>query len=175
MRQLVKNICYICLVLFLSVGLASLPKHAQAQLSVWGKAGTYCGQKLVPLNPTKLPSLGCFQLSSGHSAKGIFAGNKIDLSITEQGQEVVKANGVVVTNSGGSTVRLGGAGYLFCSVAASPTNPFPSSCATQIDVFSRNPDKSVLFIVSECVLPQYQVCASDQDNLDFLEKSYEKN
>jgi len=63
----------------------------------------------------------------------------------------------------------GVAGYLFSKEAEDRNSPHPS----HIEIYSRNPDKSILFMVVECLPPNSRLCVTTQKNWDF-EKSRQR-
>lgn len=141
-----------------------------SSLGAYGRLSTWCGSKPIPRDVTALPSIGCFELSPGRSAVGTISGHRIEVSVDEKGQEVFRADGTVVTELHDRLHRftnlpyvhtMGVDGYKFCSDASSP------SCPSDITVFSRNQDKTILFFVSKCLPPDYRVCVTTQQNWDY--------
>ena len=158
-------------------GLFPCHQAAAAQSSDAVPPGPYallCGDGPIPRDAPTIPWIGCFYLSAGHSAAGTFANQKVEVSVDATGNEAFKVNGTVVaTGHGGQptnvpTVRPSGSGYWFCPDAAS------DQCPSGINIHSRGADKSVFFVVTECLPPQDRrhVCVMKQKDWDF-EKSAE--
>jgi len=135
---------------------------------------TFCGKDPIPQNIAAIPWIGCFSLSAGHSATGTFSNQHVDVAVDASGQEIFTVNGTVVVDKNDFAqhiretnlpyVRLEGtAGYSICPDTATGSENCPSS----INIYSRNPDKSVIFMVSECVPPLYHACAMTQDGWDY--------
>jgi hypothetical protein len=153
---------------------AAASPHAQdSNLGNYGQPSTYCGHAPIPVNGTSIPQIGCFVLSSGRSAQGTLAGHLVNVSVDAKGQEVFAVDGTVVvetfepkkqpsrfTNLPFVHTR-GVAGYGICQVATD------DACPVNITVFDRRPDKTILFVVSECLAPGYRVCVSTQENWDY--------
>jgi hypothetical protein len=112
-------------------------------------------------------------LITGHSAKGNFSGHQIEVSVGPTGMEAFKADGMAVMSMFDRTKRPsvftnlnyvrpsgGSSGYAICLDG--------SGCPSDITVFSRNSDKTVLFLVSECVPPDYHRCETTQENWNFV-------
>jgi hypothetical protein len=146
--------------------------QADAHSSSSAPGGPYallCGDDPIPRDAPTIPWIGCFYLSAGHSATGTFANQKVEVSVDATGNEVFTVNGTVVTINRGSqptnvpSVRPTGAGYAFCTDATS------DNCPAGITVHSRNADKSVFFVVSECLPPRNRehVCVMKQKDWDF--------
>lgn len=139
-------------------------------LGIYGATSTYCGKGPVQQNVKTLPLIGCIQLSAGHGASGEFSGHAVKVIVDGAGHEAFTIDGTLIGEMGGRPslpfVRPagGGAGYAICQDASSP------SCPANITVFSRNPDRSVLFVVAECLPPTNHVCVTTQENWDY-EKS----
>jgi hypothetical protein len=149
-----------------------LSHQATAQSSSAAPAGRYallCGDDPIPRDAPTIPWIGCFSLSAGHSATGTLANQKVEVSVDATGNEVFTVNGTVVTINRGSqptnvsSVRPTGSGYAFCTDAAA------DNCPAGITVHSRNADKSVFFVVSECLPPRGRehVCVMKQKDWDF--------
>ncbi len=141
-------------------------------LGPYGSISTYCGKKGLPRNITNIPWIGCFYLSAGHTATGTLSNQHVEVTVDATGNELFTVNGTVVTNIGGPqrpesgtnvpVARVGGvAGYWICQDASR------ASCSADITIFGRYPDKSVLFMVSECLPPTHHICVLDQENWDF--------
>jgi len=154
--------------------------HASAQvtlpsrLGVYGKLSAYCGTEEIVRNIQTIPAIGCFSLSAGHGAVGTFASHRVEVSVDDAGNEVFKVDGALLVethdNASGTQlpyVGVGGvAGYRFCE---GPTDR-NTGCPASITIFSRNSDKTILFMVSQCFPPEYHLCVTTQQNWDF-EKS----
>jgi hypothetical protein len=154
--------------------------HAQdSKLGSYGQLSTYCGHAPIPADATLVPQIGCFTLSPGRSAQGTLAGHLVKVSVDVRGQEVFAVDGTVVVETYDRKRQpsrftnlafvhtQGVAGYGICEVA---TND--GWCPTHITVFGTRPDKSILFVVSECLAPGYRVCVTTQENWDYeLSKS----
>jgi hypothetical protein len=146
----------------------------ESHLGAYGKTSTYCGVKAVPRNQPTIPQVGCFYLSAGHRATGTLATHFIEISVDDAGTEIFKVDGQRITETHDTAtwtnlpyVTVGGvAGYSICE---RPTDR-NSGCPSSITIFSRDPDKAVLFLVSECLPPQYRLCVTTQANWDY-EKS----
>jgi hypothetical protein len=121
----------------------------------------------------KIPQIGCIYLSSGHKATGEFSGHNVEITVGADGIEKFRVDGMLVepkiganrTVSGTNlpSVHLwgGSTGFSFCS------DPAASSCPSSISVHSRNPDKTILFSVTQCLPPDYQRCVGNQANWDY--------
>ena len=170
----------VVVLLALSGAIAALPAnnaHAQnpplSALSPYGRLSTWCGRNPIPREVVTLPSIGCFVLSPAHSASGEIAGHRVEVGVDENGQDVFTADGTVVTaiydpqqhpprfSNLPYAHTMGGDGFAFC---LGSTN---LSCPSTIEVFSRNPDKTVLFIVSNCLPPDYRVCVNTQESWNY--------
>jgi hypothetical protein len=144
-----------------------------SHLGVYGMTSTYCGKGAVPQNVKTIPLIGCFRLSAGHEASGKFSGQMVKVVVDGAGHETFAVDGSLIGEMGGRPslpfVRPagGGAGYAICQDASS------RSCPSNITVFSRNADRSVLFMVMECLPPTNHVCATTQENWDY-EKSRQR-
>lgn len=141
-----------------------------SRLGPYGRISSFCGPGIIPRDEATFPFTGCFFLSSGHVATRILATHRITVSVDTAGHEVFAADGVTVMEDRGTAsgtnlafVGISGeAGYRFC---AGPTDR-NIRCPARVTVFSRSADKSILFMVSECLPPQYDVCVSTQNNWD---------
>jgi hypothetical protein len=153
--------------------------QSSSPLGPYASLKTFCGEAPIPQNIATIPWIGCLALSAGHSATGTFSNQHVEVAVDPGGQEIFTVNGTVVTEKTDpqthvrgtnlAYVRVGGlAGYSIC-----PDNAGPGNCPSSINIFSRNPDKSVLFMVSECFPPQYKACALTQSMWDY-EKSRQR-
>jgi len=165
----IKTVCSILLAMSL-VSLLSARAQDLQKLGPYGKRSSYCGSKAVPRDISTIPFIGCFYLSAGHSAQGTLSKHQIDLSVDTAGNEVFKVDGIVITDTQDTAsetnlayVGRGAAGYTFCE---GPTDR-NTMCPADITIFSRNADKSVLFLVSECLAPQYRICVTTPENWDY--------
>jgi hypothetical protein len=143
------------------------------ELGRYGQLSEYCGQAPISVNAPVLPQIGCFVLSSGHYVQGAIVGHQVNVSVDANGQEVFAVDGTIVTEMFDQTraphrftnlpfVHLGGiAGFTFCQRATDDW------CPTRIDVFNRRPDKSILFMVVQCVPPNYRTCVTTKENWNF--------
>lgn len=146
----------------------------ESHLGVYGKTSSYCGDKAVPRNEAIIPQVGCFYLSAGHRATGTLATHSVEISVDAAGTEMFKVDGQRITETHDTAswtnlpyVTVGGvAGYSICE---RPTDR-NSGCPASITIFSRDPDKAVLFVVVQCLPPIYHLCATTQANWDY-EKS----
>jgi len=153
---------------------AKAGEPAESPLGVYGKTSTYCGAEAIPRNPPTIPQVGCFYLSAGHGATGTLATHQVELSVDGAGKEMFKVDGTRITDAHDTAtwtnlayVSAGGAaGYSICE---GPTDR-NSGCPSRITIFSRDPDKAVLFIVSQCLAPEFRLCVTTQANWDY-EKS----
>jgi hypothetical protein len=146
------------------------PAKAQSppsRLSAYGSINTYCGRDPVLQNADIIPWIGCFLLSAGHSATGMFSSHHVDLAVDATGQEIFAVDGTSIADIVGpqrskSGTNLpfvhAGMGHSFCKDEAD------GPCPSQIIALSRNPDKSVLFMVLECLPPENHVCVTTQEN-----------
>jgi hypothetical protein len=112
-------------------------------------------------------------MSPGHSAAGTIAGHHVQVSVDESGTEsfvVDEQNVSHVFGRGGppSGTNLpdvrgagGDAGYAFCN------SNIASDCPSQITVFSRNADKTVLLIAVECLPPDNHLCVNTKEMWDY--------
>jgi hypothetical protein len=175
----ISRIRTICSLLLGTTGLLLLAQvraqdPAQSNLGVYGKTSTYCGAEAIPRNSPIIPEIGCFYLSPGHRATRTFSTHRVEVSVDSAGVEVFKVDGALVmeardTASGTKLPYVGAsgaAGYRFCE---GPTDR-NTGCPATITIFSSDSDKTVLFIVSECLPPTYRVCVTTQENWNY-EKS----
>jgi hypothetical protein len=138
-------------------------------LSVYASPKTYCGDAGIPQNVAAIPWIGCFSLSAGHAATGTLSGQHAvdangDEDFTVNGTSVVYQRGPQRPASGTNLPlvhTMGVAGYSFCKDATD------IRCPSSITVFSRNPDKSVLFMVAECLPPTHKMCVLTQQTWDY--------
>jgi hypothetical protein len=146
-------------------------------LGPYGVLNTYCGDERIPANGATILWIGCFSLSAGHSATGTFSNHQVEVAIDADGNEAFTVDGTTVKTTYDPQrhiretnvpyVHVGGvAGYSICADVG------PGRCPSSTNVFSRNTDKSVLFMVSECFPPQYRMCVLTQKNWDY-EKSHQ--
>jgi len=153
---------------------AEAQSSASSPMGRYSSPSTYCGPGSPRQNVDTIPWIGCFSLTAGHRAAGSLSGQRVEVAVDQDGREVFTVNGTVLTHTFGANrtpsrtnlpnVRLSGAGYSFCDDEAG------NYCGVNIGIFSRNPDKSVLFMVAECLPPHGRLCALDQENWDY-EKS----
>lgn len=173
MRRIVQELFATGLAFALALGGQTTHAQAPPSMAKFAVPKTYCGTDDVPRDVTTIPWIGCFVLSAGHSATGTLSNHRIEVTVGADGYEVFTADGTeIVTNrppqqpaSGTNLpyVHVAGSGYAFCKDAGMPR------CPTNIGVFSRNADHSVLFTVAECYGPEYHVCVLTQKNWDFYE------
>jgi hypothetical protein len=149
---------------------AQTPQVIAPSLGPYGRLDTYCGKGEIPKDPFSIPWIGCFYLSKGRLAIGDFLNHRVEVDVDTDGMEVfIVDNVTVATTRDPAThklatnlpfVRVGGTeGYLICEEDN-------SNCA-RIEVFARNADKSVLFMVTECLPPAYHICVTTQSNWDY--------
>jgi hypothetical protein len=147
-------------------------KPIVAGLGRYGKLSTYCGVGQIPMNPSAIKRFGCFYLSPEHSTIGTFADHRVEAAVGANGREVFAVDGTLVQDverrkqeASGTNLpfvyRGGVDGYRICHGASG------DGCATDIMVFSRNSDKSVLFVVDECLPPSFNVCVQSQESWDY--------
>ena len=147
----------------------ALPTHADAPSSLrkYGLPQTYCGTEAIPQDITTIPWIGCFTLSADHSATGTFSNHQVEVAVDANGEEVFTVDGTVITTirfpqraseTNVPYVHVTSSGYGFCDEAGA------AFCPSSITVFSRNSDRSVLFMVAECLPPTYRVCVLTQQN-----------
>jgi hypothetical protein len=148
-------------------------QSADSHLGVYGKLSTYCGKQVIPRDPSAIPEFGCFYLSAGRGAKGTFATHRVEISVDGAGKEAFKVDGTLVVDTHDTAtwtnlpyVMAGGAaGYSICE---GPTDRISGlGCPSTIEVWSRNPDKTILFLVSECLPPEYRQCVVSQAGWDY--------
>jgi hypothetical protein len=151
---------------------SSQPQGANANpLGPYAEISTYCGRAGIADNVTTIPWVGCFRLHAGNSAEGTFAGKRLRIQVDASGAEHFSVNGLGIVNriqkpgrtASGTNLPLvhagGVGGYAFCR-GGEPLN----FCPSDIEVFTRAPDKSVVFTVAECLPPTYQVCVLTLEN-----------
>jgi hypothetical protein len=144
---------------------------SEPHLGVYGRTTTYCGGEAIPRNEPVLPQIGCFSLSAGHRATGTLATHSVEVSVDDAGAEIFKVDGQRITETHDTAtwtnlpyVKVGGvAGYSICE---RPTDR-NSACPSSITIFSRDPDKAILFVISECLPPKYRLCVTTQANWDY--------
>jgi hypothetical protein len=166
-------------IIFIATGLLLLAQTqaqqpSESHLGAYSKTSTYCGVEVIPRNQSTIPQVGCFYLSAGHRATGTVATHLIELSVDDAGMEIFKVDGQRITDTRDTATRTnlpyvkagGVAGYSICEA---PTDR-NSGCPSSIRIFSPDPDKAVLFVVSECLPPEYHSCVTTQANWDY-EKS----
>jgi hypothetical protein len=151
---------------------AAAQRSNPSPMAPYSSLKAYCGKDPIPQDVTTIPWIGCFYLSAGHSATGRFSNQEVEVAVDAIGNDIFTVNGTVVATSYDSQqhvqetnvpyVHPGAAGYPIC-----PDTGPGKFCPSAISVFSRNPDKSVLFMVSECFPPQYRVCVLTQENWDY--------
>lgn len=134
-------------------------------LGAYGQLSTYCGNGAIPRDPVSIPALGCFYLSANQSASGDFVGHRIRLTVDALGSETYAVDGTTILSTGirstnVADVKPSSSGYALCL-------PDGDKCPIRLDVFSRNPDHTVLFTVSQCAPPQYKVCAITPENYEY--------
>lgn len=153
---------------------AQAQQPGESHLGAYRRTSTYCGGAMIPRNQPTIPQVGCFYLSAGHRATGTVARHLIEVSVDDAGTEIFKVDGQRITDTRDIAsrtnlpfVKAGGvAGYSICE---GPTDR-NSGCPSSITIFSRGPDKSVLFVVAKCLPPEYHLCVTTQANWDY-EKS----
>lgn len=127
---------------------------------------TYCRNHPIQHDAPSIPWIGCFYLSAGHHAEGTFSFHNVEVGVDPSGLAIFIVDGTMVeaqpseSHTNLSFVRRDPIGYEFCEGTTA------TSCPTHIAVFSRDTDKSVLFLVSECFAPKYQYCVTSQDEWD---------
>jgi hypothetical protein len=153
---------------------AQAEQPGASHLGAYGKTSTYCGAEAIPRNQPTIPQVGCFYLSAGHRAIGTFATHSVEISIDDTGAAIFIVDGQRISESHDTAswtnlpyVTAGGvAGSSICE---KPTNR-NAACPSRITIFSKDPDKAILFSVSACLPPQYHLCVTTQANWDY-EKS----
>jgi len=142
------------------------------RLPYYARANSYCGKGPIENNPVTIPQIGCFLLSTGHSANANFSTHHIEVAVDDSGMEVLKADGSLIKRTNGTPtqtnldyVKDSGSGIAVC--ASKSDMETIHRCPAAITVFKRNSDKSILFMVSECLPPEYGLCFLDQENLDY--------
>jgi hypothetical protein len=174
MKLLCKGIGFAVLVamsgsVFLSPTRAQVP--AESPLGSYGKLSTFCGEKAIPRNEPTIPQVGCFYLSAGHRATGTFAKHRVEVSVDDAGTEIFAVDGTRIVDAHDTAtwtnlpfVSVGGvAGYSICE---GPTDR-RSGCPSNINIFSKDTSKTVLFLVSKCFAPEYRFCVSSQESWDY--------
>lgn len=106
-----------------------------------------CGSQGMLTDLTQLPSIGCFQLSPGHSATGDFAGHVLIVRVDSQGE----------------SCKLDGADFN-CSGCIAPQD----GCSARLTVHSRDPGGTVNFVIARKVAQGAYVL--NQENFDFEQK-----
>jgi hypothetical protein len=159
------------LLLALHVHRAGAENSLAPDLAPYASISNWCGRATISQNVTEVPWIGCFILSAGHSATRTFSNHRVGVAVDMAGQDVFTVDGTVVTTSTAPKrlpsetnlpfIHETGAGYVFCEDGAGRSCPF------EITIFERNPDRSVLFVVDECLPPGYSVCVSTQENWDY--------
>ena len=155
-------------------GLAEAQVFAPS-LGPYGRLDSYCGTGRIPQDVATIPWIGCVYLSAGHGARGTFWNHNVEIAVGADGREAFTVDGTSITEthspqrtaSGTNMpfVRVGGVdGYWICQGTSG------AACPSDITIFSRNPDKSVLFMVSECLAPTYHLCVTTRENWNY-EKS----
>jgi hypothetical protein len=154
-----------------NASLAQTPKVIAPSLGAYGRLDTYCGAGEIPHDPAEIPLIGCFYLSREHKTTGMIQSHRVEVSVNDAGEEVFSVDGTYVYEINGpqappSHTNLpyirpqGGAGYGICE------NDATNYCPMDIAVFARNPDKSVLFTVAECMPPDNRLCVLSKANWD---------
>lgn len=145
--------------------------NRNSPLGAYAATSTFCGPGRVPADPVAIPWIGCFSLSAGHNAGGTFANRSVNVAVDASGHETFTVDGIVVHDEleppqPRSRTNLpfvytdGSGGYRVCP-------GYADRCPSDVGVFSRNPDRSVLFMISECLPPDYNACVSTQDNWNY--------
>jgi phosphotransferase system glucose/maltose/N-acetylglucosamine-specific IIC component len=157
-----------CFFLQEAKGQNSYPSH----LGSYGKISTYCGEGPLNQNPPAIPKIGCFLLSPGHRATAEISTHYVEVSVDDADNAVFKADGILITLRNGTPTQTNlpyinnaGSGFAFCS-GKTDIMKIPR-CPSGITVFSRAADKSILFMVSVCLPPDYNRCVLTQKNLDY--------
>jgi len=149
---------------------ANAQNDMSSPLGRYDSISEYCGAEAIPKDTISIPWIGCFYLSVGHRAIGKLANQNVEVAVDGTGREVFTVDGTPIAHVLGQQdpgkttspyVHLAGAGYSFCEDVSF------ISCPAMIAVYSRNPDRSVLFMVSECFPPAYHICATTQTGWDF--------
>jgi hypothetical protein len=161
-------------ILFLAFSTTRADDGAESPLGSYRKVETYCGAGAVAANPTTIPQFGCFLMSFGHVAEGVIADHHVRVIVDKNGQEAFEVNGITVSaidepnarrshSTNVPTVHVAGvAGYNFC---LGTTNDL---CPASITIYARNDDKTILFMVSECLPPNYHTCVLPKEGWDYL-------
>jgi hypothetical protein len=154
-----------------NASLAQTPQVIAPRLGAYGRLDTYCGAGQIPHDPAEIPLIGCFYLSQGHKTAATIQNHRVEVSVNEAGEEVFSVDGSYVHEINGPQappshtnlpdVRPSGSGYGICENAAT------GYCPTDISVFARNLDKSVLFTVAECLPPDNRICVLSKKAWDF--------
>lgn len=177
----------ITLIAFIACGMciseawAQVPEVIVPNLGPYGRLSSYCGEGEIPKNPFSIPQLGCFYLDKWRVAIGDFLNHRVEVDVDPDGKEVFIVDDVTVVTTRDPTTHKPVTNLPFIKPGGTPgvtiCEEDGSACPTRIEVFSRNPDKSVLFMVSEC-LPEHRLCASTQagwDNIVALSKRMPPN
>jgi hypothetical protein len=159
--------------LFLLFPALALAHEPPSHLGVYGATRSYCGHGAIPQDVTDIPWVGCFLLSPGHSASGTIAGHLVQVSVDESGTESFLVDAQKLSHVFGhdrptSGTNLpdvrgagGDAGYAFCN------SDIATDCPSQITVFSRNTDKTVLLTALQCLPPDNHICVSNKEMWDY--------
>jgi hypothetical protein len=165
-----EKLAILCVLLGLSgAAWLALQGVGKPRLNVYGHENAFCDEGPISKDPAAIPWIGCFSLSAGHRAKGEFYGQHMEVAVGLAGYEVFTVNGTLAAGEYDSNFQQRvvppffrvGNGYAFCRDAAS------TDCPTLINVFSRNSDKSVLFMVAECLPPKNHICVLNRKNWNY--------
>lgn len=130
---------------------------------------TFCGGETPPQGSATIPFAGCFVLSAGQSAAGVFASHNVVVSLNSYGQISYTVDSTLVS---GSQRTASGTNLPFVQDRSINGMSFclgttdDSSCPSNITIFSRKPDRSVIFLVAECFPPDYRSCVVSQKMWD---------
>jgi hypothetical protein len=150
---------------------AQTPDVIAPRLGPYGRLDSYCGKDDIPKNPFSIPWIGCFYLEKWRVSIGDFLNHRVEVDVDPDGKEVFIVDNVTVVTTRDPITHKPVTNLPFVRTASTPgyiiCEEDNSNCPARIEVFSRNPDKSVLFMVSEC-LPEHRLCASTQANWDYI-------
>ena len=147
-------------------------ENASSPLGSYANLSTYCGHDPIQTDPATIPEFGCFRLTSKHTASATISTHVVQVGVGDDGNEFFSADGIQIEEVPDPSrkpphkinlpfVNEASSGYGFCE------NDATGYCPVHITVFSRDPDKSVLFMVSHCLPPNNQVCVSTKRNWDY--------
>jgi hypothetical protein len=159
----------------MAIALVTSQPEAQTlspDLAPYAAIENWCGRGEIPLNPTTIPWIGCFHLSAGRDVAGEFLNHHVVIKIGDDGKRVLAVDGTVIYSDNTPAQEhilpfmiSNSDGYGICEGTST------TKCHSYIGPFKKLPDKSIIFVTTECLPPGYWVCVTTQANWDYEEKT----